>query len=195
MIEMFWSEARVIRLKYLYDAGLSYSQIAKDLGAHGRNAVGGKIDRLGLPKRSPIKTPEQRERAKAATAIRNLENRRVSRGTKTFRPSREKKMHQESAALPFEGSLKIPFRDLRDFKHESPNQCRYIADEPPGPDYLACGNETRPGESYCPHCTEMLKPANVHAMSELDRMRRRAHFIKIGNPSKIARTLDNEEAA
>jgi hypothetical protein len=38
-----------------------------------------------------------------------------------------------------------------------PNQCRYIHAEPAEPNYLACGNETAPGQSYCAHCGPMTR--------------------------------------
>lgn len=43
-----WTDERVARLKELWSAGWSASQIAADLGFVTRNAVCGKIDRLGL---------------------------------------------------------------------------------------------------------------------------------------------------
>ena len=53
---MEWTEARVNKLKRLWDDGLSASQIAEQLGEVTRNAVIGKAHRLGLSSRpSPIK--------------------------------------------------------------------------------------------------------------------------------------------
>ena len=53
---MEWTEARVDKLKTLWEDGLSASQIAENLGDVTRNAVIGKTHRLGLSSRpSPIK--------------------------------------------------------------------------------------------------------------------------------------------
>ena len=53
---MEWTEARVDKLKRLWEDGLSASQIAEHLGDVTRNAVIGKAHRLGLSSRpSPIK--------------------------------------------------------------------------------------------------------------------------------------------
>ena len=53
---MEWTEARVDKLKTLWEDGLSASQIAENLGDVTRNAVIGKAHRLGLSSRpSPIK--------------------------------------------------------------------------------------------------------------------------------------------
>jgi len=50
---MSWTDERVEKLKGLWADGLSASQIAKDLGGVTRNAVIGKVHRLGLPARTP----------------------------------------------------------------------------------------------------------------------------------------------
>ena len=50
---MSWTDDRVEKLKNLWAEGLSASQIAKDLGGVTRNAVIGKVHRLGLPARTP----------------------------------------------------------------------------------------------------------------------------------------------
>src|ERR1041385_8740709 len=49
MTVMTWSDDRVEQLKKLWEAGLSASQIAAELGNVTRNAVIGKVHRLGPP--------------------------------------------------------------------------------------------------------------------------------------------------
>lgn len=56
---MGWTDERVDRLKRLWLEGQSASQIAKDLGGVTRNAVIGKVHRLGLSGRA---TPSQPSR-------------------------------------------------------------------------------------------------------------------------------------
>lgn len=104
-------------------------------------------------------------------------------------------MQEAVASLPeFVGCLSIPFAELRDFSSIESNQCRFIASEPPGPDYPTCGNETLPGQSYCPHC---MKITHRHGfeLSETDKLKKRGHFIRIGNASKLGRNLDMGDAA
>ncbi|WP_279325483.1 GcrA family cell cycle regulator, partial [Caulobacter radicis] len=60
-----WSEARVERLKALLALGLSARQIAQALGAVSRNAVIGKIHRLGLAGGGPPSAPGRRARPSA----------------------------------------------------------------------------------------------------------------------------------
>ena len=50
---MSWTDERVEKLKELWTEGMSASQIAKVLGGVTRNAVIGKVHRLGLSNRSP----------------------------------------------------------------------------------------------------------------------------------------------
>src|SRR3954468_19606772 len=52
MTVMTWTDDRVEQLKKLWEAGLSASQIAAELGNVTRNAVIGKVHRLGLSGRA-----------------------------------------------------------------------------------------------------------------------------------------------
>jgi len=49
---MSWSDERVEKLKKMWSEGQSASQIAKELGGVTRNAVIGKVHRLGLSNRN-----------------------------------------------------------------------------------------------------------------------------------------------
>ena len=71
---MGWTEERVEQLKQLWTEGLSASQIARVLGGVTRNAVIGKVHRLGLsgraapskPARTVFKAPRPARPAAAA---------------------------------------------------------------------------------------------------------------------------------
>ena len=52
MTVLTWSDERVEQLRKLWEAGLSASQIAAELGNVTRNAVIGKVHRLGLSGRA-----------------------------------------------------------------------------------------------------------------------------------------------
>src|SRR6516165_8514968 len=73
MTQVNWSEDRVEQLKTLWTEGLSASQIARALGGVTRNAVIGKVHRLGLAGRA---SPSRSERprlpmAPKAPSVRN----------------------------------------------------------------------------------------------------------------------------
>src|ERR1700730_8268756 len=75
---MTWTEERVESLKKLWGEGLSASQIAAELGGITRNAVIGKVHRLGLSGRakSPASAAPRPRKARAHTHLM-----RVSRPT------------------------------------------------------------------------------------------------------------------
>ncbi|HEY4403401.1 MAG TPA: GcrA family cell cycle regulator, partial [Xanthobacteraceae bacterium] len=77
---MTWTEERVESLKKLWGEGLSASQIAAELGGITRNAVIGKVHRLGLSGRA--KSPSAsapRPRKARASAHSHTHMMRVSR--------------------------------------------------------------------------------------------------------------------
>ena len=64
---MSWTDERVELLKKMWGEGQSASQIAKELGGVTRNAVIGKVHRLGLSNRTTVGAPTKAEpKAKAA---------------------------------------------------------------------------------------------------------------------------------
>ena len=70
MAVLTWSHNRVEQLKKLCEAGLSASQIAAELGNVSRNAVIGKVHRLGLSGRgkSPSLAAPRHSKAHPADA-------------------------------------------------------------------------------------------------------------------------------
>src|SRR5437660_10471371 len=68
MTVMTWTDDRVEQLKKLWEAGLSASQIAAEPGNVTRNAVIGKVHRLGLSGRakSPSSAPPRQRKARPA---------------------------------------------------------------------------------------------------------------------------------
>jgi GcrA cell cycle regulator len=62
MTDVHWSDDRVTTLKSLWLGGLSASKIAKQLGGVTRNAVIGKVHRLGLGGRAKPSAPPQLKR-------------------------------------------------------------------------------------------------------------------------------------
>ena len=60
-----WSDDRVTALSKLWQDGLSASQIAKQLGGVTRNAVIGKVHRLGLSGRATPSRPARRQASPA----------------------------------------------------------------------------------------------------------------------------------
>ena len=69
-LRMSWNEERVEALRTMWAEGKSASQIAKELGNVTRNAVIGKVHRLGLSNRTTAAKPEpEKAAAKAKPAV------------------------------------------------------------------------------------------------------------------------------
>jgi len=61
-IHMAWTDDRVEILKKMWGEGKSASQIAKELGGVTRNAVIGKVHRLGLSNRATTTKPKHKQK-------------------------------------------------------------------------------------------------------------------------------------
>lgn len=148
---MNWSDERVELLKKLWIDGLSASQIAKQLGGVTRNAVIGKVHRLGLAGRATPSRPVKRivrSRpvlvAEAAPEIKNTEKAKA-------RPVQiEVEVGEiEKKAAPVQhysqsGEL-IGVLDL------GPNMCKWPIGDPTDADFGFCGAKTHGSWPYCEH--------------------------------------------
>ena len=132
-----WTDAALVDLRRMWDEGRSCSLIAQALGLT-RNAVIGKVHRLGLPKRKEVLLsrnserhyPKQRSKPKPekVPTLARLFNSAVAEAG----PIMELPPDQSAFAV-----------SLLDIQH---NQCRWpVSDEP----FLFCGDEKWSGHSYC----------------------------------------------
>lgn len=149
---MSWTDERVEVLKKLWVDGLSASQIAKQLGGVTRNAVIGKVHRLGLAGRAapsrPIKRiPRQRPVLVATPPV--VEAVKVVAETKEapVRPSIETRqapvqhVHIEPKRNA-NGSL-ISVLEL------SQHMCKWPIGDPTDPDFGFCGAKSHGSWPYC----------------------------------------------
>ena len=121
-----WDEKRLETLKKLWELGLPISQIGEKLGVS-RNAIAGKVHRMGLPKRqSPIAGGNK---ANANTA------RRKPEATPILNRS----------DLP----LKLALRNIS----WSRSKCSWPIGDPQSTDFHFCGDDVVAGKPYCnTHC-------------------------------------------
>lgn len=166
----FWTDDVLTSLKDFWNRGWSASQIAAQLRTS-RNAVLGKIHRLGLSGRVMPVSDEERRRREERRRQKHAErerSRRARLGIDAPRPPRVARA--ELPAPPYLGyALDIPFAELRPLSIAGANQCRYIAAEPPGPQFLACGNDTPAGQSYCAHCSTIVFRSDPRAAVAMNR--------------------------
>ncbi len=99
MTVLTWTDDRVEQLKKLWESGLSASQIAAELGNVTRNAVIGKVHRLGLSGRakSPSSAVPRQRKARPAQHMMRV-SRPVSRGNTALAHAFEVEMEPDPIA-------------------------------------------------------------------------------------------------
>lgn len=147
---MAWTDERVDMLKKLWSEGLSASQIAGRLGGVTRNAVIGKVHRLGLSGRattSRMKT--HRPRARIAGA----QKRQVkSRFAQSGNPAVRALYHPEAEPfMPQAEELVIPLAERKSIQTLSESSCRWPIGDPQHSEFHFCGKGKVPGLPYCEH--------------------------------------------
>ncbi len=163
---MSWTEDRVARLAKLWADGLSASQIANDLGGVTRNAVIGKVHRLGLSGRAkPAGKSSNGGRRKAASPRAGSGNgsSRPQRSTPrsaagpTARPSEIVVAYKPKPIedIPAPASLKLTLLELTD------TTCKWPTGDPTMPGFSFCGHRSDEEKPYCAfHSKLAYQPPN-----------------------------------
>lgn len=139
-----WTEERIARLKMLWAAGLSCSAIAADLGKKefSRNAVIGKVHRLGLPGRVSPNIAQPKLRSSPAPA-RKIPRARIA-------PIYPMRPPPPAPALPSgprpHSRYEVTLLERRD------NQCAFIVGAIAGPATLMCGTPKAYSDDKCAYC-------------------------------------------
>jgi GcrA cell cycle regulator len=152
---MGWTEERVGELKRLWVEGHSASQIAKRLGGVTRNAVIGKVHRLGLSGRAtpsrPVKRPPRLARPKP-TAVRQPAVRAVNGPTL-----------REAAPEPVETHVephRLPNGDMVTVMTVKDSMCKWPIGDPAESTFGFCGHAKAHGSPYCAeHARVAFQPA------------------------------------
>ncbi|MGL4394928.1 MAG: GcrA family cell cycle regulator [Hyphomicrobium sp.] len=155
---MAWTDERVELLKKLWGEGLSASQIASRLGSVSRNAVIGKVHRLGLSGRattSRMKT--HRPRARLANQKRPVKPRFATVGNPAVRALYP--VDAEPYTPPAE-ELVIPMAERKTIQTLTECSCRWPIGDPQMSDFHFCGKNKVPGLPYCEfHARRAFQPA------------------------------------
>jgi len=164
---MGWTDERVESLKKLWQDGLSASQIAKQLGGVTRNAVIGKVHRLGLSGRAKaIAAPAPRPR-KPRPAV-SVASRPLVHGNVALAPVSRPAVEPEPEDLPDPISNVVPMAERCTILDLTEFTCRWPVGEPGKPDFFYCGSRTKTGLPYCAY------HARIAYQPVQDRNRRRA---------------------
>lgn len=141
-----WTDARVDVLKALWADGLSASQIAAKLGEVTRNAVLGKVFRLGLPARATAsrRAPVAKKPRILPGPRRTMPRRGAGSNGRQASPKRSAPAPLPPDA-PLAGALMLPLDKLTE------EACRWPFGDPKGPGFGFCGHEKAHGSPYCGH--------------------------------------------
>ena len=149
---MSWNDERVETLKKLWQDGLSASQIAGRIGGVTRNAVIGKVHRLGLSGRattSRVKSHRPR-RTPNATNVKRLNNkpRFAQIGNSAVRSLYTGDV--ETYTAPIEEMI-IPLAERKYIQTLTETSCRWPIGDPQHEDFHFCGKGKVTGLPYCEH--------------------------------------------
>lgn len=170
---MGWTEERVERLKQLWMEGLSASQIAAELGGVTRNAVIGKVHRLGLSGRAkPARSSAPRAR-KPRQARPRGEPRYVSVGNTALKadPLLDYDLEPEPAVIT---ELIIPPAERKSIMQLNEQTCKWPIGDPTEEDFHFCGRHSPVGTPYCEHHARIA----YQPLNERRRERRQAARIR-----------------
>jgi GcrA cell cycle regulator len=156
---MSWTDERVELLKKLWADGLSASQIAGELGGITRNAVIGKVHRLGLSGRAKSPSSAAPRPRKARAPAHML---RVSRPAMRGNTALAQAFEYEVEAEPEFVDNVVPIGQRRTLLELTELTCRWPIGDPGGADFFFCGGQTVVNLPYCAyHSRIAYQPANL----------------------------------
>ena len=153
MTVLTWSDDRVEQLKKLWEAGLSASQIAAELGNVTRNAVIGKVHRLGLSGRakSPSSAAPRQRKARPAAPQMMRVARPVSRGNTALAHAFEVELEPDPVAF----DNVVPMSQRLSLLELNEATCHWPVGDPASPEFFFCGGKALAGLPYCAHLSRV----------------------------------------
>lgn len=155
---MSWTDERVELLRKLWSDGLSASQVAAELGPGiTRNAVIGKIHRLGLAERAKTVSAQRPRVAKAPRQAQPRMNGASSHGNLAlaFAPhalTAPRHAPEEEVVIPM--SERVTLMELRE------SMCRWPMGDPTSAEFRFCGAKSGGVGPYCAyHARVAYQPA------------------------------------
>lgn len=154
---MSWTDDRVDLLRKLWTDGLSASQIAAELGGVTRNAVIGKVHRLGLSGRA---------KGNGATTARTRKpaSPKAAGFTRTTKNAGGAKPAGAQAAAPRPApvvDVPKPEPKMLNLLQLTDSTCKFPIGDPQEDTFGFCGAKPRDGDPYCEyHCRLAYQPAS-----------------------------------
>ena len=149
-----WTDERVETLKKLWGEGLSASQIATEIGGGiTRNAVIGKVHRLGLSGRGKAKAPPPaRPKAKAVPApSAPAPAPRPAAIVTPLPPALAVEAAPEPAPVAVADEVGLPLSERVTIMDLRESMCRWPMGDPTKPEFRFCGARSITGLPYCTH--------------------------------------------
>ncbi|MBD3677533.1 MAG: GcrA cell cycle regulator [Rhodobacteraceae bacterium] len=170
---MSWTDERVELLKKMWGEGQSASQIAKELGGVTRNAVIGKVHRLGLSNRSgsepakpaaeaaPAKPAPKPEKKAEKPAAPKVEEKPVEKPVQAAVPARKQIIPAGQPLPPQPSANEISPEALATVREVektakkislmelTERTCKWPIGDPATEDFWFCGLAAQPGKPYC----------------------------------------------
>jgi GcrA cell cycle regulator len=152
-----WTDERVELLKKLWSDGLSASRIAAQLGGITRNAVIGKVHRLGLSGRAKSASAAASHQRKARSSSYAL---RMSRASIRGNTALAHVYDYDAKTTPELIENIIPIGQRRGLMELTEQTCHWPIGDPGSSDFIFCGGNTVAGLPYCAyHCRIAYRPA------------------------------------
>lgn len=149
---MSWTDERVELLKRLWGEGLSASQIAGQLGEVTRNAVIGKVHRLGLSGRAKAPAPAAARPRKDREGAEQRPQRPLTQGNTALAAAPDEA--PEAAPAPAPETLPdnvVALGQRCTIMNLTETTCRWPVGEPGTESFHFCGGKCNPGAPYCAH--------------------------------------------
>ena len=153
---MAWTDDRVDLLKKLWAEGLSASQIAGRLGSVTRNAVIGKVHRLGLSGRATTSRMKSHRPRQRMASKRMAKSRYATIGNPALRALYNA---ETNVYLPPTEELVIPVAERKSIQTLTEVTCRWPIGDPQHTEFHFCGKNKVPGLPYCEfHARRAFQP-------------------------------------
>ena len=164
---MSWTNERVELLKKLWTDGLSASQIAGELGGVTRNAVIGKVHRLGLSGREKTAAPAAKPRkARPASQPASSSSRPASAQPQTQGAAALKMDAEPANVVAIKPQIEpvaelVPISERATILTLTEWTCKWPIGDPSTADFYFCGRNSDVGVPYCAHhCKIAYQPVS-----------------------------------
>jgi len=161
---MSWTNERVELLKKLWGDGLSASQIAGELGGVTRNAVIGKVHRLGLSGRAKSSSSSAKPRRPRTAAPGSAATKKPTQQPQTFGATALKADFAPVPAVETKPEVEpiadlVPISQRASILTLTERTCKWPIGDPATDDFYFCGRQSDAGVPYCAHhCKVAYQP-------------------------------------